>query len=130
MRRATLLFSLVSGGTAMLLGLGATLVLLSLLIGHPIGPTLLFDRISAVVPAPNSFGGVTGTLRIDKLIPSMTLVGIFVVGVTFGGLAVGLAQGRRHARIAQFAKLGLLSNVLGILVWWVSIMLIDWTQYD
>jgi hypothetical protein len=120
---------MLAGFVSLTLGLGATLALLSYLVGRPTGPEFLFERISAVVASPNSTGGVAGKLKVENRIPSMWLIGVLVVGASIGGLGIALAQWKKLLRSTRIAQLGLISNVAGVLVWWLGIMLIDWTQY-
>jgi len=142
MRSASIL-SLLGGIVALGLGAGATLMLLSLLVGRPIGPKGLFDVVTVhiatparfVEPAPNGTGKVvrgenTQGLKVTKIIPSMRLVGLLVAGACCSGVGIALAQSKGFARGARIAQYGLMSNVVGILVWWLTIMVTDWTRYD
>jgi hypothetical protein len=123
-------------------------MLLSLLVGRPIGPKGLFDVVTVHIatptrivdlapgrPAPGRAGEVikgtdTQGLKVIKIIPSMRLVGLLVAGACCGGVGIALAQSKGAARRARIAKYGLMSNVVGILVWWLTIMVTDWTRYD
>jgi hypothetical protein len=121
--------SILTGLVSLALGLGATLALLSCLAEMPIGPEFLFEHVTAksANPGPDEIRGATS--HIDKLIPSMSLVAVLLVGASAGGLGVTLAQMREDGGNALTAKLGVLSNVVGILVWWIGLLLVDWTQY-
>jgi hypothetical protein len=142
MRGAPLL-SLLAGLLALPLGVGATFMLLSLLVGKPIGPKSLFHVVTVHIPMPGPAetsepnadilvvkGNDTRALKVIKTIPSIRLVGLLVAGACCGGLGIALAQSKGFARGARIAKWGLMSNVAGILVWWLTIMLTDWTRFD
>jgi hypothetical protein len=128
--RPKLLFSMLAGVTSLALGLGATLALLSFLVGRPTGPEFLFERFSADVPKYGSMGGVGGSFHFEKRIPSMKLVGILVVGASAGGLGIALSRNTKACPCARVAKGGVLSNVVGILVWWLGMLLNDFTPYS
>ena len=129
LKRATSFLSMSIGLTALLFGLGATLALLSYLVGRPTGPEFLFDRFSAQVTSGGVPAAIGGTLRVENRIPSMRLVGLLVAGASIGGAGIALAQKKKFPRNVRIAQIGLLSNVAGLLVWWVAILWIDWTQY-
>jgi hypothetical protein len=135
--------SLLAGILALALGVGGTFMLLSLLVGKPIGPKSLFHVVTVHIPMPGPAGtsepnadilivkgNDTRTLTVIKMLPSMRLVSLFVAGAFCGGLGITLAQRKKFARGARIAMWGLMSNVVGILVWWLTIMVTDWTRYD
>jgi hypothetical protein len=130
------IISLLAGALALVLGLGSMLAVISLLVGYPSGPRFLFETVTYNVPFPGSarrlpgIRQVTDTLKVIKVIPSMSVIGLLVVGASSGGLGIALALRRGNRGAARVAQAGLLSNVAGILLWLLAIMLTDWTQYN
>src|SRR5438105_3933322 len=110
--RGTSLIALLAGVLALVAGLGSILAVLSLLAGWPIGPKFLFELMTFVVPfrgsAPDvpDLRNVTETLKVMKLVPSMQMVGLLVIGTIISGLGIALAQRQGHVRSARVAQAG------------------------
>jgi hypothetical protein len=121
---------MLAGLTSLALGLAATLALLSVLVGRPTGPDFLFDRFVAKVPRYGSMKGVPDTFQYEKRVPSMGLIGVLVAGAIAGSLSLGISRNQTGGLCIRVGQVGVLSNALGLVVWWLGMLLIDYTPYS
>jgi hypothetical protein len=109
--------SLVCGVPALSIGLGAIVLLLSYWAGRPIGATG-FYRVEQVRLEETSRMGQLVVTSVERVLPSMLLLGMVAVGMCCGGIGIHLSRRRSlHRRVATSAAGVIACAIAFFLVW-------------
>jgi hypothetical protein len=112
------MISLLCGVPALTLGLGALTLLLSYLVGRPIGSTQ-FYRVELVSRVETNRSGEPVTMNpIERIVPSGLMIGVLFVGTCCGGIGIHLTRLRwpRHPIKASAAGVILCSVAFALVL--------------
>jgi hypothetical protein len=118
------LVSLVCGVPALSLGLGAMILLLSYLVGVPLGPPRFYTVELAATLSIDALGRTIPMKPAECIVPSMLMLWTLFVGGSCGGLGMYLSRIRSEHRPALTSAAGLISCSIALGL--ASLLLILW----
>jgi hypothetical protein len=118
--------SLILGVSSLTIGLGGTILLLSLLVGKPIGSLLFFDVAIVPVVSTDTMGSKILEKPAEYRVPTIGLLAVLCVGALLGGLGIYLTKADKKDRPARMSASGLIACTVALVLAWLVYTLALW----
>jgi hypothetical protein len=118
--------SVLFGVSSLAIGLGGTILLLSLLVGKPIGSLLFFDVALVPVVSTDTMGSKILEKPAEFMVPTIGLLGASCLGALLGGLGIYLTKADKKDRPARMSASGLIACTVALVLAWLVYTLAWW----
>jgi hypothetical protein len=108
--------SVLVGVPSLAIGLGGIILLLSLLVGKPIGALLFYDVERVPVVSKDAMGRKFEEKPAEQMVPSIGLIVALCVGAFLGGMGIYLSRADKKIRSARTSVSGLIACTVALVL--------------